>query len=476
MGAQDPKSKARAGAKARPSKAPASETPATAASETPAAATEASVAAPKDPVAAPKDPVAAPKDPVAAPKAKPAKKAKAAATPPAAAVAASPAPVAAAASPAPNAAAVPAKPAKAARAAKATAPAATVAASPAPVAAAAPAVAAAPAKPAKKAKATAPAAAMAASPAPVAEAAPAEPEPAKAAKAGKVAPRAAKTAKAGKLKPEASEVAETTADSVAEVEVDAADAPLAPMPTVPEALRTPEPEPELQLPVARGRDFLVAMPRDPESAFLYWELTADGIDRARAALGQPGARLVLRVYLMPESAAADSAEAEVRDLPVDGWIGRYALELQRPGLRVVAAIGLLGEGDAGAFAHIVRAAAVSLPRRWPSGGAVRFSRVPDQTEADASLAALHPSRRPAPRPEGALPAPVWVGEAVEAPADNRRADHLPAGFGAPLPEYLALGGGRGNRPANSGAPANVPAGSNHLDGGGQRLPGSESGR
>ncbi|MCA9545970.1 MAG: DUF4912 domain-containing protein [Myxococcales bacterium] len=151
------------------------------------------------------------------------------------------------------------------------------------------------------------------------------------------------------------------------------------LPEPPAEFTSPLPEPLPDLPVTRGRDFIAVLPRDPESCFIYWELTAQGAARARAALGTEHGQLTLRTYLLAEDHDGDPV---VWDHAVNDWIGRYVLFPDRAGRRVVAALGFKAADQ---FAHVARAAALQLPRRWPAASAVRFSSV---------------------RPEGPVPARV----------------------------------------------------------------------
>lgn len=132
---------------------------------------------------------------------------------------------------------------------------------------------------------------------------------------------------------------------------------------VPEAFRTPEPEP-LTLPATTGRDQVVLLVRDPESVFTWWEVTAAGVGRARA---EHGGELVLRVYVLAE----DDSPAEVRDFPVEDWLGSRTVALGRPGARVATAIGFRSEHG---FVLVAQSTTVRVPRRGPGAAPVRFTR------------------------------------------------------------------------------------------------------
>ena len=117
------------------------------------------------------------------------------------------------------------------------------------------------------------------------------------------------------------------------------------------------------LPAAYGRDRAAAFPRDPGCVFVLWELTADGIGRAKSTLGAAGAgaRLVLRWV--------DGGGRE-GDVPVSDWLGRYRLFGVEPGARLRIEVGFRA-GD-GAFSAVVTAAEVEVPRDGPAAGEVRW--------------------------------------------------------------------------------------------------------
>lgn len=328
-----------------------------------------------------------------------------------------------------EAAPAPAKAKKAPKAPKA-AEAAPVEAAPAPVEAA-------PAKPVKAAKApkaakAAPAPAetapevVEAAPAPVVEAAAPAVEaaaPAKAKKAAK-APKAEKAEKAPAKRskkaaePEAEDAEE--ADEAAEPE---AAEPAAAEPEVPPAPKAPYVEPLPELPDAFGADRIVVMARDPESAFIYWELTPDGVGRARSALGASAerAQLVLRLY----RGEGDAATAE--DHPVRDWLGRHTWHADRAGQRLAASIGFIADG---VFVHVTQAAPTRLPRRAPGDAPVRFVRVGPKVLTRAESA----------------PPPAASGVRISYTLESGGHD-----AGAP-----------GDANASPGNPAGAPAGSRHL--------------
>ena len=137
------------------------------------------------------------------------------------------------------------------------------------------------------------------------------------------------------------------------------------------AAKAPAPpamEPLPTLPDAFGSDRIVVMARDPESAFIYWELTPEGVARARGALGLSSERanLMLRVY------RGDAEAARFDDFPVNDWLGRYTWMTDQPGQRISASIGFLADG---VFVHITQGLPTRLPRRTPGDAPVRFVRI-----------------------------------------------------------------------------------------------------
>jgi hypothetical protein len=115
------------------------------------------------------------------------------------------------------------------------------------------------------------------------------------------------------------------------------------------------------LPDDYGRDRLVLLPRDPRSAFAYWEITAPARARGLAALGAAGegARIVLRV----QDAAATPSTGENAwssfDLePADDASSAY-VALPRASVSCRAEIGL--RSPDGRFFPLAASDSVTLP-------------------------------------------------------------------------------------------------------------------
>jgi hypothetical protein len=155
--------------------------------------------------------------------------------------------------------------------------------------------------------------------------------------------------------------------AAAEVVLATEEVPAAAPPTKP-APRAPYVAPMAPLPDAFGTDRVVIMARDPESAFIYWEVTANGVGHARTALGDTAvnARLTLRIYV------GEGATARFEDHTVSDWLGRFTYFAPQPGLRLAASVGYLAEN---VFVHISQSLPARLPRRGHGNDPIRFVRV-----------------------------------------------------------------------------------------------------
>lgn len=142
-------------------------------------------------------------------------------------------------------------------------------------------------------------------------------------------------------------------------------------------------------------DVVVAVPRDPGSVFVFWSLTARGVRRVRPDLGERTATPMVRLYVFGRG----TATPEVIDLADDRWIGERTIPLERPGTRVVAAVGL-SDGDT--FTHVARSAPVRIPgasAAGPAGPAELEAPGPEATDEPALGVVL---RLHAPRARGGI--------------------------------------------------------------------------
>ena len=110
------------------------------------------------------------------------------------------------------------------------------------------------------------------------------------------------------------------------------------------------------------RDRLVAMVRDPYWLHVYWELTRQSIDRARAAMGQHwhNARPVLRLNEVTRDGTTNSARRLVRDIAIHGGVNNWYVDVQDPPNSFQIDIGYLATD--GRFFSLARSNVVSTPR------------------------------------------------------------------------------------------------------------------
>jgi uncharacterized protein len=115
-----------------------------------------------------------------------------------------------------------------------------------------------------------------------------------------------------------------------------------------------------------GRDRLVVMVRGPFWLHACWELTRQGVERARAALGQDwhAAKPILRVLEVPAGATTSSAESPVRDIEIHGGVNNWYVDVNDPPKSYRLDIGYLGAG--GQFYVLARSNVVSTPKSGSS--------------------------------------------------------------------------------------------------------------
>lgn len=116
-----------------------------------------------------------------------------------------------------------------------------------------------------------------------------------------------------------------------------------------------------ELPETYGVDECEILFKDPEWAFVYWEVTEAGLKSARAQLGPSAdaARLVLRLFVMPAHGTRT-----VEDIDLRWQHGRRYLHVARAGVQVRVATGLLSQE--GYFAPIAHSQLIKLPPSRPS--------------------------------------------------------------------------------------------------------------
>jgi hypothetical protein len=121
-----------------------------------------------------------------------------------------------------------------------------------------------------------------------------------------------------------------------------------------------------ELPWAYGEDRITAIARDPDSAFLYWEVTDGGIAAARARLGPAGKDgwLDLRVYDTTGREFDGTNANDYFDIRVERHDREYFVMIRRPTSTMHVEIGV--RTDEGFFQPIARSGRTEFPRSGPS--------------------------------------------------------------------------------------------------------------
>lgn len=121
-----------------------------------------------------------------------------------------------------------------------------------------------------------------------------------------------------------------------------------------------------ELPWGYGENRITAIVRDPESAYLYWEITDDGIADARGRLGPAGVHgwCNLRVYDTTGRVFDGTNANDYFDIRVDRNDREYFLMIRRPTSTMHAEIGI--KSEEGFFQPIARSGRADFPRNAPS--------------------------------------------------------------------------------------------------------------
>ena len=123
--------------------------------------------------------------------------------------------------------------------------------------------------------------------------------------------------------------------------------------------------PPKDIPWGYGKDRVSAMPVDPDRLFVYWEVTEDGLDRARKTLGAAaeGAWLNLRIYdTTGRIFDGWNAHATI-DQGIDRGTRQWFFHIGKPSSEAIVEVGLLARD--GGFAKIARSGRVEFPRHDP---------------------------------------------------------------------------------------------------------------
>ncbi len=177
-------------------------------------------------------------------------------------------------------------------------------------------------------------------------------------------------------------------------------------PPGPELGRPTEAPAELEhIPWGYGQDRVTAMVVDPEQLYVYWEVTDEAMERARAGLG-PGGRdawLNLRVYDVTNRIFDGTNAHSYFDHPVSRSDRQWFFTVGKPASTAIVELGL--RSHEGYFVRIARSGRADFPRREPvSPGGVEWLTVRAAT-----------------------------GEIGEPSADVRPPAVIPSGLGLPAP-------------------------------------------
>lgn len=116
------------------------------------------------------------------------------------------------------------------------------------------------------------------------------------------------------------------------------------------------------LPPSYGKDRIVTMVRDPYWLHVYWEITAQAVHRASAALGQDwyASKPILRLIDVTSDDAAGMSETVVRDVEIHGGVNNWYLDVKNPPRSYRVDIGYLS--PRGRFFALGRSNVVTTPR------------------------------------------------------------------------------------------------------------------
>jgi len=160
------------------------------------------------------------------------------------------------------------------------------------------------------------------------------------------------------------------------------------------------------LPWSYGENRMTAIVRDPESAFLYWEITDDGIASACSRLGPAGADgwCNLRVYDTSGHVFDGTNANDYFDVRVDRADREYFLMIRRPGSAMHVEIGI--KTHEGYFQPIARSGQALFPRSDPSPN-THLEWMTVTSDEDHPAAAPYRSRYSGPEPQ--LPGRAGAG-------------------------------------------------------------------
>jgi len=120
------------------------------------------------------------------------------------------------------------------------------------------------------------------------------------------------------------------------------------------------------IPWSYGYDRVTGMAVDPDRLFVYWEVTDDAMERARASLGRGGqsAWLSLRIYDTTDRIFDGTNAHSYFDHRVERGDRHWFFNIGKPSSSAFVDIGL--KSSEGYFVKIVRSGRIEFPRREPA--------------------------------------------------------------------------------------------------------------
>ena len=191
---------------------------------------------------------------------------------------------------------------------------------------------------------------------------------------------------------------------------------------------------EGELPWAYDEDRITVIVRDPDSAYLYWEITDAGIASARAGLGAAGEHgwCNLRVYDTTGRDFDGTNAGDYFDIRVDRADREYFVMIRRPGSSIHVEIGI--KTHEGYFQPIARSGPGAFPRSSPAPD-TRLDWLTVTSDDAPPCARPYRSRYSGPEPQ--LPGREGGGY-----VDVWRAGYAPAAKLEPVREHASWSGHR----------------------------------
>jgi hypothetical protein len=182
-----------------------------------------------------------------------------------------------------------------------------------------------------------------------------------------------------------------------------------------------------ELPWAYGEDRITAIVRDPESAYLYWEITDDGIAAARSRLGSAGQYgwTNLRIYDTTGKDFDGTNANDYFDIRIDRHDREYFVMIRRPTSTMHVEVGV--KTHEGFFQPIARSGRAHFPRSAPSGD-TRLEWMSVTSSDRPPCVAPYRTRYDGPEPplpgrEGAGYFDVWRAGYAPSMGDHGHAEH-----------------------------------------------------